>query len=177
MLSLSADTVLFATRCSLISIEEDDYALDCPRYLLCAESVVSNRASSLDEESLVSSSGGGLNAGCSSLRALNVGSSSRGLNAVCSSLRGLNGGVSSDGGLDRGGEVLLLLLAAGAFFVFLGGRIDTYFSPPIKLLGLGLGHCPLGRPLYNAHTGPDWPVGGGSSFMKHGMPCCWLVVK
>ena len=25
---------------------------------------------------------------------------------------------------------------------------------------LGLGHCPLGRPLYNAHTGPDWPVGG-----------------
>ena len=26
---------------------------------------------------------------------------------------------------------------------------------------LGLGNCPLGRPLYNAHTGPDWPVGGG----------------
>ena len=25
---------------------------------------------------------------------------------------------------------------------------------------LCLGHCPLGRPLYNAHTGPDWPVGG-----------------
>ena len=28
------------------------------------------------------------------------------------------------------------------------------------LLLLALGHCPLGRPLYNAHTGPDWPVRG-----------------
>ena len=31
---------------------------------------------------------------------------------------------------------------------------------PLLLSFLGLGHCPLGRPLYNAHTGPDWPVGG-----------------
>ena len=34
------------------------------------------------------------------------------------------------------------------------------FLPSILLL-LVLGHCPLGRPLYNAHTGPDWPVRGG----------------
>ncbi len=28
-----------------------------------------------------------------------------------------------------------------------------------------------GAPLYNALTGPGWPVREGSSFMKHGIPC------
>ncbi len=70
------------TSCSL---EEDACVTDGALTLLCAESVVSKRASSLEEESLVS---------LSSVEDLDVRSSLRGLTAG-SSLRGLNlnGGV------------------------------------------------------------------------------------
>ena len=44
-------------------------------------------------------------------------------------------------------------------------------SFPFFVIALG------GTPLYNALTGPDWPVREGSSFVKHGYPCCWLVVE
>ncbi len=53
-------------------------------------------------------------------------------------------------------------------------RSDTtffFFLLPLFLLGI------LGTPPYNALTGPDWPVREGSLFMKHGIPCCWLVVE
>ena len=47
-----------------------------------------------------------------------------------------------------------------------------FFFLSLPLLGIA-----PGAPLYNALTGPDWPVREGSSFMKHGIPCCWLVVE
>ncbi len=62
VLSLPADmTVLFMTRWSLATTEEDDCALDDARSLLCAEREVSNTASLLDAESLDVSSSGVLN--------------------------------------------------------------------------------------------------------------------
>ena len=70
--------------------------------LLCAVSAVSNTASSLEEESLVSSSANDLDGG-SSLRGLDDDSS----------LRGLDGGFSMRG-LD-GGSTLGVLDAAPAF--------------------------------------------------------------
>ncbi len=74
MVSLPADmTVLFMTRWSSSTLEEDDCVLDGARSLLCAESEVSNTASSLGAESLDVFSSGALNGGESSLRGLNRG--------------------------------------------------------------------------------------------------------
>ncbi len=109
MVSLPADiTVTFTTRWSSSLLEDDDCVLDDARSLPCAESEVSNTASSLDAESLVVSSSRALNEGFSSLRGLDGGVSSlRGLDGGVSSLRGLDGGVFSFRGLDGGGVSLL----------------------------------------------------------------------
>ena len=74
-------------------LEEDEGGTMSPVVPLCAASVVSNTASSLEEESIVSSSATDLDGG-SSLRGLDGGSSLRALDDG-SSLRALDGGSGS----------------------------------------------------------------------------------
>ncbi len=90
--------------------------------LVCAESDVSNTASSLDAKSLVVSS-------------------SRALDSGFSSLRGLDGGVSSLRGLDGGG---VPLLSAWAFATFLleGCELSHHSLPP-SFVPLPLGQASL----------------------------------
>ena len=96
----------------------------------------------------------------SSLEDLNARSSLGGLNAE-SSPRGLNGGG------DRPFDWKRSSFASASFLAFFFSAFLSAF-----VLAIALGQAPLQR----TH-GSRLASRGGSSFMKHGIPCCWLVVK